>query len=211
MRAVIIDDEENAAKATAQIVKMFCSDVTVVGWTTDAMEGVKLVKELLPDILFLDVEMPKLNGFEVLEQLNEIPLNVIFTTAYDKYAIEAIKHNALAYLLKPIDPSDLIEAISKVENVINKAQLVRDIELKIQVLQNFKIDSNDKRINKYNLSKREIEISELLVNGKSAKEISEQLFVSIRTVYKHLQNVYRKMKVNSVVKLTKKFRQVFSY
>lgn len=208
MRAVIIDDEENAAKAMAQIIEIFCSDVTVVGLATDAVEGIKLVKNLLPDILFLDVEMPKLNGFEVLEQLNEVLLNVIFTTAYDQYAIQAIKHNALAYLLKPIDPSDLIDAFNKVKSILDKDRLIKEIELKVDVLQNFKIDFNDKRIRKYELSKREIEISELLVNGKSAKEISEQLFLSILTVYKHVQNVYKKMKVKSIIELSKKLRAI---
>jgi len=80
-----------------------------------AKKGLEAIEKFKPDLVFLDIEMPVMNGFELLEQFKQIPFSVIFTTSYDQYAIKAIRFSALDYLLKPIDPKELIAAIQKVQ------------------------------------------------------------------------------------------------
>lgn len=112
---IIIDDNPNAQEFLAELLKTYCRDLTVLGKANDIFEGKKLIKELHPDLVFLDVEMPNGTGFDLLQQLEEINFKVIFTTAHEKYALKAIKYSALDYLLKPIDSNDLIEAIKKAQ------------------------------------------------------------------------------------------------
>lgn len=113
MRAIIIDDEIHCIESLTIILKKNCPEVSIVGNTTKASEGIALVSFHQPDLVFLDVEMPVLNGFQVLEALSAQNFKVIFTTAYDVYAVKAIKYSALDYLLKPIDPADLVRAVKK--------------------------------------------------------------------------------------------------
>lgn len=127
MRAIIIDDETHCIESLTILLKKNCPEVSIVGVTTKAAEGIALVSAHQPDIVFLDVEMPVLNGFQVLEALSAQNFKVIFTTAYDVYAVKAIKYSALDYLLKPIDPDDLIRAIKKAEELEKRDPLQLDI------------------------------------------------------------------------------------
>ena len=92
IKAVIIDDEANCITALLNDIKMFCPNVTVSGVCNSAREGMMIIQKYRPDLIFLDVEMPRMNGFEMLEQFSEIPFAVIFTTGYDQYAIKAIRY-----------------------------------------------------------------------------------------------------------------------
>lgn len=113
IKAAIIDDEMHCIKTLRyQLEKQF-SDVSVVYSSTDSLAAKTQLGVLLPDILFLDIEMPGMNGLQFLEQYDQIPFKVIFTTAYDQYAIKAIRLNALDYLLKPVDRNELQQAIEK--------------------------------------------------------------------------------------------------
>lgn len=112
-KAVIIDDEQYAIEVLLMMLQKNCENVEVAGYTTQSAEGVKLIKDINPDIVFLDIEMPRLNGFQILEQLNELYFHLIFTTAYDQYAVKAFRYSALDYLMKPIIAKDLREAINK--------------------------------------------------------------------------------------------------
>lgn len=112
-KAVIIDDEQNSIDVLQMLVKEHCPEVKLSGSTTSSEEGITLIKTLLPDIVFLDIEMPKYNGFQLLEQVHDIFFHLIFTTAYDKYALKAFKFSALDYLLKPIMVDELKGAIDK--------------------------------------------------------------------------------------------------
>ena len=116
IRAVIIDDESKGRQALKQKLIDYCPEVSVVGEATNGEEGTKLIEELKPQLVFLDIEMPKINGFEMLNRLKEKKFNLIFTTAYDHYAIKAIKYSAFDYLLKPIDIEELKMGITKVIN-----------------------------------------------------------------------------------------------
>lgn len=114
LNAVIIDDEEHCIKTLSWSLEQYChKEVRVVGQFSDPEQGVAGLAALQPDLVFLDIEMPKLNGIQLLQECKEVNFEIIFTTAYDQYAIRAIKLNALDYLLKPIDKDELIAAVSK--------------------------------------------------------------------------------------------------
>jgi two-component system, LytTR family, response regulator len=117
MKALIIDDERLARNELRRLLENF-PKVNIVGEASNADEAIILIEELKPDLLFLDIQMPGKTGFDLLSSLeNDVP-DVIFTTAYDEYAIKAFEFNALDYLLKPIELHRLSEAIQKVENEI---------------------------------------------------------------------------------------------
>src|SRR6187455_901623 len=111
MRALIVDDERLARKELMKLLEEHPS-IEIVGEAMNADEAEKMIEELNPDLLFLDIQMPGRTGFQLLESLDSAPL-VVFTTAYDEFAIKAFEVNALDYLLKPIQPERLSEAISK--------------------------------------------------------------------------------------------------
>lgn len=111
MRALIVDDERLARKELMSLLTEF-DQIEVVGEAMNADDAYKKVKELQPDLLFLDIQMPGKTGFDLLQMLDDVP-EVIFTTAYDEYAIKAFEVNALDYLLKPVQPERLRESVNK--------------------------------------------------------------------------------------------------
>lgn len=113
IRAVIIDDEPHAAQVLQILLEKHCPGVIVEAVCHAAKEADKLVRTIKPQLVFLDIEMPHMNGFELLEKLAPVNFQVIFTTSYDQYAIKAIRFSALDYLLKPVDPQELKAAVSK--------------------------------------------------------------------------------------------------
>ena len=113
MKALIIDDERLAREELKHLLKEHKDKITIVGEASDGELGIQAIKEHQPDVVFLDIQMPEMDGLEMLKKLDEIP-QVIFTSAYDEYALEAFKVDALDYLQKPIDPTLLKTAIDKV-------------------------------------------------------------------------------------------------
>src|SRR5210317_1229816 len=111
MRAIIVDDERLARKELNNLLKDH-HEIEIVGEAVNVDDAYQKVNELNPDLLFLDIQMPGKTGFELLEMLEAVP-KVIFTTAYDEYALKAFEVNALDYLLKPIQPERLAESIKK--------------------------------------------------------------------------------------------------
>lgn len=118
IRVILIDDEPLARSLLTNFLDKI-QDVEIVGAYENGFEGLKGITELKPDLIFLDIQMPKLNGFEMLELLDEIP-HTIFITAYDKYAVKAFESNAVDYLLKPYSQERLIAAVEKAKELINK-------------------------------------------------------------------------------------------
>ena len=114
IKALIIDDERLARNELRRLLESF-PRIQVVAEAANADEALRLIDEHHPDLLFLDIQMPGKTGFELLESIETSVPEVIFTTAYDEYALKAFEHNALDYLLKPIEPQRLAEAIRKVE------------------------------------------------------------------------------------------------
>lgn len=113
IQTIIIDDEADARKALSRLLEKYCPEVEVIAQCTSGQEGLVAIQQHQPELVFLDVQMPHMTGFELLETLGNPPFSVIFTTAYDTYAIKAIKFSALDYLLKPIDIDDLRAAIRR--------------------------------------------------------------------------------------------------
>jgi two-component system, LytTR family, response regulator len=126
LRAVIVDDEPDCVGVIEKLLAEYCHEVQVVGCTTDSTEAVSIILKQRPDLLFLDIEMPVMNGFQILEEVGSLmSFQLIFTTAYDRYAVKAFKYSALDYLLKPVDPSDLVAAVQKAtrRQEVDKQQL----------------------------------------------------------------------------------------
>src|SRR3990170_4770332 len=115
IKAILIDDEVHCLETLSILLKEYCPQIMIVDQCRSAKKGLEAIEKNKPDLVFLDIEMPAVNGFELLEQFQEIPFAVIFTTSYDQYAIKAIRYSALDYLLKPIDPKELIVAVQKVQ------------------------------------------------------------------------------------------------
>ncbi len=113
MRAILIDDEVNALDTLEIELNAYCPNVTIVEKCNGGEAGIIAIKKHNPDIVFLDIEMPWMTGFEMLEQLGEFKLNVVFVTAYNQFAIKAFEVNAVDYLLKPISKEKLINAVEK--------------------------------------------------------------------------------------------------
>jgi len=117
LRAIIIDDELNCCKTLEIELKMHCGDmVEVIAIMTESKDALDMIPRLKPDLLFLDIEMPWMTGFELLQELTPIDFDVIFVTAYDQYATKAFKFSAIDYLLKPIDDEELKEAVLRVNS-----------------------------------------------------------------------------------------------
>jgi two-component system, LytTR family, response regulator len=114
IKAIIVDDERRCCETLATMLKRYCPQIEVAGIFHSGVTALPAIKSVPPQILFLDIEMPQMNGFELLEQLPEINFELIFTTSYDQYAIKAFHFSALDYLLKPIDREELQKAVQKV-------------------------------------------------------------------------------------------------
>jgi two-component system LytT family response regulator len=114
IRTVIIDDEKKAITNLSLLVNRYCSNLEIVGTATSISDGLVLIEDSKPDLVFLDIEMPFGTGFDLLSQIEDIKFQVIFVTAYNQYAIQAIKCNALDYILKPIDIDELKSAVDGV-------------------------------------------------------------------------------------------------
>lgn len=112
-KTVIIDDERLAREELKSVLSEF-TEVEVIAEAQNGDEGIEIIKKMKPDLIFLDVNMPGMTGFEMLKKLEEIP-HVIFVTAYDEYALKAFEVKALDYILKPVDPDRLSDAISKLK------------------------------------------------------------------------------------------------
>lgn len=115
IKVVIIDDEEDSIVVLQTLLKKYCANVTVAETATDINDAYKKIIKHNPHAIFLDIQMPGGNGFDLLKKFKNIDFDVIFITSYDKYAIEAIKLSALHYMLKPVEVEELQEAVKRVE------------------------------------------------------------------------------------------------
>ena len=118
IKAVIVDDEPYSCETLVTLLARYCPTVKVADICYSGKDALSAIKEQQPQIVFLDIEMPRMNGFEMLEKIPEINFEIIFTTSYDQYAIKAIRFSALDYLLKPVDREELQRAVQKVITAI---------------------------------------------------------------------------------------------
>ncbi|MBS1563800.1 MAG: response regulator transcription factor [Bacteroidetes bacterium] len=113
IKAIVVDDEPYACQALVTLLERHCPDVMVDAVCNSAAAAISAIREKTPQLVFLDIEMPHMNGFELLETLAPVRFHVVFTTSYDQYAIRAIRFSALDYLLKPVDAEELKAAVRK--------------------------------------------------------------------------------------------------
>jgi two-component system, LytTR family, response regulator len=128
LNAIIVDDEMHSCKTLETLLERDCPQVNIVALCSNGEEAIRVIKQTNPDLVFLDVEMPTMNGFEMLEKLQAINFHLIFVTSYDAYALKAIRFSAIDYLLKPINRDELKAAVEK---VISRMQAPLPEQLKI--------------------------------------------------------------------------------
>jgi two-component system LytT family response regulator len=155
LRAIIIDDEPSGIESLKLLIEKFIPELKVVAATSEPSQGIKLITDFHPDIVFLDINMPEMNGFEMLNNLSFRNFALIFTTAHAEHALRALKSNALYYLLKPIDIEDLQEAVQKVKSGKEKKKLPDLSKFYSDLDKNNKIALNTKNRVEY-LDKRDI-------------------------------------------------------
>jgi two-component system, LytTR family, response regulator len=114
MKAILIDDELDSLESLKLDIEAYCPDIYILDICSDPRDGLKSIRQHAPDVVFLDIEMPHMNGFELLESLTSIDFDVIFVTAYDEFAVKAFDFNAADYLLKPVMKTKLMHAVQKV-------------------------------------------------------------------------------------------------
>jgi len=144
MKAVIVDDEQMSRQTLCKLLDLYCPKVQVLGEAASAEEAFSLIQKKSPEIVFLDVEMPFGSGFDLLTRFSEIDFEIIFVTAFDQYALKAIRCCALDYLLKPINAEELIEAVRKLEQKKRTITDKLNIETFLQNLQ--QLDSSKNQI-----------------------------------------------------------------
>lgn len=143
LTAIIIDDESSSRHTLQKKIADYCSGITIIGECENAAEGIRMIEEKHPDIVFLDVQMPRMNGFTMLHQLKNRNFEIIFTTAYDHYAIQAIRVSALDYLVKPIEVDELKIAVEKAKEKRRRLTINPGIET---LLHNFLDQTQIQRI-----------------------------------------------------------------
>ncbi|OFY53955.1 MAG: hypothetical protein A2X22_01640 [Bacteroidetes bacterium GWF2_49_14] len=117
IQAIIVDDEDNSLEALAILLQKYCPDVQVIGSAQTVASAIELIDNLKPELVFLDIALPDGQGFEVLEEVGHSGFEVVFTTAYDQYALKAFDFSALDYLLKPISAEKLQQAVERFEKI----------------------------------------------------------------------------------------------
>jgi len=148
--AVLVDDEVSNRMVLTSLLKRYCPVIEVVGEAASALEGVSVINELQPELVFLDVKMPVHTGFDMLRMFDEIPFRVVFITAHDEFAIQAFEFNAIDYLLKPVDYTKLVKAVDKVASNIqhnqstDSVQFVKSLDEKSQRLRSISFHGKDK-------------------------------------------------------------------
>ncbi|MFO8021974.1 MAG: LytTR family DNA-binding domain-containing protein [Perlabentimonas sp.] len=176
---IIIDDEKDAVEAIENSLKLCDINLEIIATTTNPLEGVGLILKHKPDVVFLDIEMPQLSGFELLDSIPEINFEIIFATAYEHYAIQAIKNNAADYILKPVSITDIKESLNKVTQRISNKE-VPGVNYKKLVTE---VNSNDNRklkinscsgfelVNIYNIISVEAQGVYSVINSKNREQI----------------------------------------
>jgi two-component system, LytTR family, response regulator len=143
LHALIIDDEEHGLKSLELLIKNFIPEIKIVATAMDPEQSVELINNYRPDLVFLDINMPKMNGFEVLNKIEFKKFQLIFTTAHEEYALQAIKKQAIDYLLKPVNIKELKKAVEKAQAAIQQETQTPDV---LKLLREISISSMRVRV-----------------------------------------------------------------
>ncbi|HUZ60352.1 MAG TPA: LytTR family DNA-binding domain-containing protein [Hanamia sp.] len=142
LKAILVDDEHPSLENLEQKLTEFCPDITVIAKAQKPEEAIQLIEKLQPDVIFLDIEMPRMNGFKMLEEIKEKKFDIIFITAYNHYAIDAIRISAFDYLVKPVAVKDLQNSVNRLVNT-HRHQIPEKLDVLRQNLSNSR-SQNDK-------------------------------------------------------------------
>lgn len=188
IHCIILDDEKTARERMVLLLKKF-NEVKIVSIESEPEEAIKSILAKKPEIVFLDVEMPRMSGFDVVTEIKAagIRSTIIFVTGYNQYAIKAIKAAAFDFLVKPVDIDELKDCIDRFKSE-SRPQMRSGDSLK-----------------SFNLSEREIEVLQLIVQGKTSKEIANLLFISKNTVDTHRRNILSKTELRNTKELILNF------
>lgn len=144
IKAIIVDDEEHAVSRLSNLLDTYCPEVDIIAVCLDIETAFEQISLLKPQVVFLDVQIHNLTGFDLLKKFNRIDFKIIFKTAYEKYAVQAFRFSAIDYLLKPVDPDDLIEAVKKIHDIQEKEKTLENLSIVSQNISHFK--RQDKKI-----------------------------------------------------------------
>lgn len=144
INTILIDDEKNALEVLEMQLSRYCKEVTILASCDGGAKGIAAIKKYNPDLVFLDIEMPHKNGFDVLNETKGNSYNVIFTTAYDQFAIKAFRVSAIDYLLKPVDITELQAAVEKVKQKKSSGKFEDNIKVLLNHLQGGQQKMTDK-------------------------------------------------------------------
>lgn len=132
INVILIDDEPSGIRSMELLVKKSAPMLKIVGATTDPVKGIDLINTKKPDVVFLDIHMPQLDGFQLLERLEYKAFHLIFTTAYSQHGLRALRNDAVDYLLKPVSSDDLAEAIERVQKKMTENQKAVELGIALQ-------------------------------------------------------------------------------
>ncbi|HCQ30037.1 MAG TPA: DNA-binding response regulator [Flavobacteriales bacterium] len=183
IRAVIVDDEAKAVSALKNLLKKYCTGIHVVGAANNISEAENVIMETVPDVVFLDIEMPGGDGFKLLDKMKSITFEVIFTTAYDQHALKAIKYAALDYLLKPVDLGELKAAVNK-----------------LKMRETIKIDKQRIELLIHNLSNNTGDFQKIAIpssTGIKFLHINEIIYLQSSGSYTEVYSLYQEQKIVS--------------
>ncbi|KAK6024176.1 response regulator receiver domain protein, partial [Ostertagia ostertagi] len=135
LNTLIVDDEEDSRSSLQHFLTKYCPTVRIVGTAASVQEALVIIRNYPPDLVFLDINMPYENGFELFRTLPAPDFHTIFVTAYEEYALKAIKHHALDYILKPVNITELMQAVNRAEGLADKQIVNRQISNLLQSMQ----------------------------------------------------------------------------
>lgn len=138
IKAIIIDDEKHCIDRLENLLKDFCQEVKILEKCFDVNTAYEKIKTLKPDVIFLDIQINEVTGFDLLKKFEKVDFEIIFMTAFEQYAVQAFRFSALDYLLKPVDADDLVGAVEKLKNKLGKKNTSENLELLLQNFNNFK-------------------------------------------------------------------------
>ena len=216
LKAIIVDDELNCTESLSTLLNRYCPEVEIAAVCNSGAAALSEIQLQNPQLVFLDIEMPHMNGFELIERLPVINFDLIFTTSYDQYAIKAIKFSALDYLLKPIDREELKKAVQKVlekqqpplpqqlEMLLQKINQPVNTNLKIAIptmegLQMIQIDAiisctSDSNYTNFHLknkqkltASRTLKETEELLEGRSFVRVHNSYLVNLNEIQKYVK------------------------
>lgn len=204
IKAIIIDDEEKARESLAMLIEEYCIEVKIMDKCENLPKGVKAIIKHQPDVVFLDIEMPEHSGLEILDFFEDKAVNfsIIFITAYNEFAIQAIKLSALDYLLKPVVPEELISALKRLNN--QKLIQLKTLQnnLKHEELQKIAIPSNNNlillQIEDIVYMKGEGSYTEIFLNDNTKHMVARNLkkFEELLEHHKNFLRIHRSFYVN---------------